>query len=155
MDEKPIPVRGAVARHPAHASITPELISDLVDQFYDRARLDPRIGPIFEAQVRGDWGPHLDKMKGFWRSVLLKTAEYDGRPVPAHVKIGNLNADDFKTWLGLFEQTVDEIFEPGARPIVMDAARRIAASLWIATNGDVMAAPPAWARASGVRQHSD
>ena len=68
MDEKPIPVRGARARHPAHPSITPLQIAGLVDQFYGRARLDPRLGPIFEAHVHGDWGPHLDKMKGFWRN---------------------------------------------------------------------------------------
>lgn len=146
MGNSQIPVHGAVSRQPVHASITPEQISDLVDRFYDRARVNPLIGPIFDAHVHGDWGPHLDKMKGFWRSVLLRTAEYHGRPVPAHVKIGQLNSDDFQMWLGLFGETVDEIFDPEARPMVKAAARRIAASLWIATNGNLLAAPPDWAR---------
>lgn len=144
MDKSELPVRAATPRTPVHPSITAEQISDLVDQFYERARGDARLGPLFEAHVHDNWGPHLDKMKGFWRSVLLRTGEYNGRPVPAHVNIGAIDEADFRLWLGLFGETVDEVFEPGARALVVDAARRIASSLWIATNGDLMAAPPDW-----------
>ena len=90
MSEKELRVAPHLRRLPAHPSITPGQISDLVERFYGRVRNDERLGPIFEARVQGEWGPHLAKMKGFWRSVLLKTGEYKGRPVPVHVRIGGL-----------------------------------------------------------------
>lgn len=146
MSDSRIPVSPATSREPAHPSITPDQIAALVDKFYGRARLDPRLGPIFEAQVNGNWGPHLAKMKGFWRSVLLRTGEYDGRPVPAHAKIREIEQNDFVIWLDYFRETVDEVFEPDARPIVIEAAERIASSLWLATSGNVLAKPPNWSK---------
>jgi len=149
MTTNEIPVRAASAREPAHPSITPEQISRLVETFYQRVQNDVRLAPIFLQQIPGDWGPHLEVMKRFWRSVLLKTGEYGGRPVPVHAKVANqtdggLTKADFIAWLALFRQTVGEIFEPGAQPIVIEAAERIASSLWLATNGDLVATPPDW-----------
>ena len=144
MADNEIPIRTGSERQPLHASITAEQISDLVEMFYERVQHDARLAPIFKKHVPGDWGPHLDVMKGFWRSVLLKTAEYDGRPVPVHVKLGRLDEDDFRAWLKLFGATVDEVFQPGAHALVVEAAERIATSLWLATNGDLLARPPAW-----------
>lgn len=144
MADERLTVRGAAARQPAHGSITPEQISDLVERFYVRVRRDARLAPIFEKHVPGEWGPHLEIMKGFWRSVLLKTGEYNGRPVPVHVKLGRLDADDYRAWLHLFGATVEEVFEADARPVIIDAAQRIATSLWLATNGDLLATPPDW-----------
>lgn len=144
MMEPKITVRPATERRPVHPSITAEQISVLVETFYTRVQQDAQLAPIFEKHITGEWGPHLEKMKGFWRSVLLRTAEYNGRPVPVHVRMGRLEKDDFRTWLGLFRETVDEVFEPGARRHVVEAAERIASSLWLATNGDLLARPPEW-----------
>lgn len=144
MSDPDLTVRPVTERRPVHDSITAEQISDLVETFYARVQQDARLAPIFEKHITGVWRPHLEKMKSFWRSVLLRTAEYNGRPVPAHVKIGPLDREDFRTWLGLFRETVDEVFEPGARGHVVDAAERIATSLWLATNGDLLAKPPEW-----------
>ena len=144
MSDNEIPVTGNVSRQPAHPSITPELISDLVEQFYARVQLDAHLAPIFKKHVPDNWGPHLEIMKGFWRSVLLKTAEYGGRPVPVHVRIGGLVEDDFRAWLRFFRATVDKLFEPDARPIVVEAAERIATNLWLATNGNLLARRPQW-----------
>jgi hemoglobin len=148
MSDSEIPVTGVASREPAHPSITPGQISDLVEQFYARVQRDERLAPIFKKHIPDDWGPHLETMKGFWRSVLLKTAEYGGRPVPVHVRIGGLQKDDFRVWIRLFRTTVAEVFEPDARPIVVEAAERIATSLWLATNGDLMARPPQWSEGS-------
>jgi hemoglobin len=139
-----IPVSGVTSRQPAHPSITPAQISNLVDTFYGRVRKDERLGPIFDQRVAGDWTPHLDKMKGFWRSVLLKTGEYKGRPVPVHVQIGDITDAHYVRWLELFRETVAEVFEPAAQGVVIEAAERIASSLWLATSGNVLARPPNW-----------
>ncbi|MGH1419987.1 MAG: group III truncated hemoglobin [Hyphomicrobiaceae bacterium] len=107
---------------------------------------DPRLGPIFTREIDGNWTPHLEKMKSFWRSVLLKTREYDGRPVPAHANIKGVTTDDFRTWLTLFEKTADEILDPEAVPLAVVAAQRIASSLWLSMNisENPFDAPPKW-----------
>jgi hemoglobin len=144
MAQGDIPVSGTTTRQPAHPSITPAQIASLVDIFYGRVRKDERLGPIFEQRVAGDWEPHLTKMKGFWRSVLLKTGEYKGRPVPVHVQIGGITDVHYVRWLELFRVTVAEVFEPAARGVVIEAAERIASSLWLATSGNLLARPPNW-----------
>ena len=83
-------------------------------------------------------------MKSFWRSVLLKTGEYKGKPVPVHMKLEGIETEDFRIWLGLFEETLAELFEPEARPPILQSASRIATSLWFARNPDPFTSPPAW-----------
>lgn len=142
--DRDVRVAPHLRRLPAHPSITRDQIDALVEGFYARVRGDDRLGPIFEARVNGNWPAHLARMKGFWRSVLLKTGEYKGRPVPAHVRIGRLEDDHYVRWLALFRETVRETFEAGAQPIVIEAAERIAQSLWLATSGELLAKPPQW-----------
>lgn len=140
-----IQVIGRVDRRQAvHPSITERQVSDLVDNFYARVRDNPRLALIFGTQMRSDWDVHLPKMKAFWRSVLLKTGEYKGKPVPAHSRLTGVNADDFQIWLDLFADTTVEIFSPPARPVVLDAANRIATSLWLAMTSDPFAPLPDW-----------
>lgn len=126
-----IEIRPAVVRTPAHPSITRAQISALVDTFYSRVQQDERLGAVFAGRI-DDWGPHLAKMKHFWASVLLKTGEYKGKPVPAHFVMKEVVADDFRIWLEHFRPTAREIFEPEAAEIVIAHAERIASSLWMA-----------------------
>lgn len=138
-------VRSAsVNRQPVHPSITREQISDLVEEFYGRVRADPRLAPIFETRITGDWALHLAKMKAFWASVLLRTGEYKGKPVPVHARMSEVETEDFALWLRLFRATVTDVFSVEARPLVIEAAERIASSLWIAMSGNLMAEPPQW-----------
>jgi len=132
------------SRQPVHASITSEQISMLVERFYESVRADERLGPIFAAHISGEWDEHLQKMKAFWRSVLLKTGEYKGRPVPAHAKITGVETIDFGRWLTLFERTARTLFEPAAVPLISATAERIATSLWLAMNPDPFLSPPIW-----------
>ena len=77
-------------------------IGALVREFYSRLRRNERLGPIFAREITGDWEPHLEKMTDFWCSVILKTGDYHGRPVPAHLKLKDVTEADFDIWLGLF-----------------------------------------------------
>jgi hemoglobin len=149
MPELPVATVLTSDKRPAHSSITPEQIAELVDTFYGRIQDDERLGPIFARHITGEWSDHLAKMKGFWRSVLLKTGEYHGRPVPAHIKITDLTTDDFQHWLRLFRHTVGEIFELDARPLVVAAAERIASSLWLAINPTLYSEQPVWNAEAG------
>ena len=126
-------------------AITPAQISTMVDAFYADIRSHPRLGPIFEARLAGKWGSHHDKLKAFWRSVLLTTGEYNGRPVPVHAAISELQSADFALWLAAFESTVRNLFTPDQAEFVMERARRIARSLWLARFGSASSTPPDWA----------
>lgn len=136
--------RPAPVRDPAFDTVTLTQVSRLVDDFYTAIRNDERLGPVFNAVIKDNWPAHLDRMKGFWRSVMLKTDEYDGRPVPAHMAIPDLHEDDFRLWLTLFEKTARTIFEPAAAAQVTLSARRIARSLWFSRFATPFSKVPDW-----------
>lgn len=136
-------VRADIVRHPVHVSITEAQISNLVETFYDDIWADPRLGPIFSARI-AERPAHLAKMKRFWSSVLLKTGVYTGRPMPAHVKLSEVQEADFAIWLGLFRRAADQAFEPDAAPLVIETAERIARSFWLAMFGGLVGSPPNW-----------
>lgn len=147
MAERPAPVtiaaRPAPPRKPA-VEISPREIGLLVDRFYANVREDRRLGPLFEERLSGKWDSHLERMNRFWRSVLLHSGEYSGQPVVKHNGLPDLEEDDFRLWLKLFETTTAELFgPPTAEPIVV-IARRIARSLWLARFGTPFNHAPDW-----------
>lgn len=93
------------AREPLHPSITEARISLMVDEFYDRVFADERLGPIFMRHIGADRAHHMHVIKQFWSSVLLRTGAYTGRPVPVHLKLTEVQPDDFRIWLGHFRIT--------------------------------------------------
>ncbi|MGI9402824.1 MAG: group III truncated hemoglobin [Rhizobiaceae bacterium] len=128
----------------ARKIISEKQISDLVDRFYELVRGNELLGPIFQRHIDENWERHLDKMKTFWRSVLLKTGEYKGKPVPVHLKIDGIGTREFEEWLSLFAATASKIFEPDAAELVIQAGNRIATSLWLSRSSDPFASPPDW-----------
>lgn len=128
--------RDAVRPQPEHPLTHPlvdrPFISALVRDFYSRVRADSRLGPIFAAEIRGDWESHLEKMTDFWCSVILKNGAYSGRPVPAHLKLKQVREDDFVVWLGIFKRTATELCEPDVAAVFVERAERIAQSLKLA-----------------------
>ncbi len=136
--------RPAGNRDPVHPSITEELISRLVEQFYAKARQDERLGPLFDTRINDRWPMHLDRMKNFWSSVLLKSGRYKGKPVPVHMAIEDIKSDDFRLWLRLFRETaIDVLGQDAAVPTII-AAERIAQSLWLAKFATPFDPVPDW-----------
>lgn len=131
-------------RRVMRTDITPAQISLLVDEFYTEVRRNKRLGPIFNSRLDGHWPAHLNKLKAFWRSVLLTTGEYYGRPVLAHNGIAELESEDFALWLGLFDQTIERIFADAEGAQIKEKARRIARSLWFARFGTPFNNSPVW-----------
>ncbi|HLT77979.1 MAG TPA: group III truncated hemoglobin [Ferrovibrio sp.] len=118
----------------AEAGVTEEMIHAVVHGFYGRIRQDALLGPIFNGVIGDNWDHHLAKMCDFWSSVLLMSGRYDGRPMPAHVKIdlgrgAGLDDRHFDHWLAMFRATVRELCPPAAAALFEDRAQRIAASL--------------------------
>ena len=104
--------------------ITEPEISTLVDTFYAKVRLDPDIGPIFNAIV-GDWPHHLATLKDFWSTVLLTTGRYKGDPMMTHLQLP-LDPDHFSRWLALFAETANEVLPPEHAATVIEKSHRIA-----------------------------
>ncbi len=108
-------------------------LSLMVDEFYIRIRADAHLGPIFEAEIGDDWGPHLDRMKRFWASVALNAGSYAGKPVAVHRRLRGVVPEDFSLWLALFRATLEDTAPtPEAVQYLMVRAERIAQSLRMA-----------------------
>jgi hemoglobin len=114
---------------PAAGICTEEEIATMVHSFYAKVRGDAVLGPIFGAHI-SDWDHHLPKMIDFWSSTLRGTARYRGTPMPKHAALPGLDAAKFSRWLGLFDQTLEELGNPALRERAGEMARRIAQSLW-------------------------
>lgn len=133
----------ATAAIAARTGIDDAMIRTLVTTFYGRVRLDPLIGPVFEANVR-DWDEHFDRLTAFWSSVALMTGRYHGQPMRVHLPLP-IDGRHFERWLQIFEATAQELCPPAAATHFIERARRIADSLEMGratVHGEVAA--PRW-----------
>lgn len=81
-----------------------------VDAFYTQVQQDQLIGPIFNSVIQDRWAVHLEKMYGFWQTVLLNERAYSGSPFPPHAKLP-IEKQHFDRWLELFNSTIDINFK--------------------------------------------
>ncbi|PZO02980.1 MAG: preprotein translocase subunit TatC [Hyphomicrobiales bacterium] len=129
MTDNPLTRPGA-----AHPAITEAMIATLVRRFYERAREDAVIGPIFMDAVQ-HWDEHIANITDFWSSVMLRTGRYQGRPMRPHL-ILPLEPRHFDRWLSLFEETATEVCGvPDIAEAFIVRARRIADSFEMARAG--------------------
>lgn len=85
-----------------------EGVQRMVDSFYNNARQDPLLGPIFD-RVISDWQEHLPTMYQFWEKLLFGFSEYSGNPFQKHLNL-SLDKEHFAKWVRIFTQTIDENF---------------------------------------------
>ena len=87
--------------------VTEEQVSMLVDAFYEQVFQDAQLSPFFK---HVDYPTHRPKMIAFWNFVLLDKAGYTTQvwDVHAHLRI---QPELFQTWVNLFCNTVDTLFE--------------------------------------------
>ncbi|MEM7138701.1 MAG: group III truncated hemoglobin [Myxococcota bacterium] len=117
----------------ASQGIDAEKIAKLVTRFYEDVRNDPELGPIFERRIAGDWDPHLDKMRRFWRTILLAEGSYRGNPMAVHQQLDGLTPDLFGRWITLFTAAAEDTFAPEPAKVVLGKATRMARALSQAT----------------------
>lgn len=84
-------------------------IKQLVHRFYDKVGRDERLGYMFNDVAQVNWDTHLPKMVNFWSNILFKTRRFKGRPYRKHRPLP-IERSDFDIWLGLWNETVDELF---------------------------------------------
>ena len=86
----------------------------LVNSFYEKVKLNPVIGYIFNDVMNVNWEKHLPVMYRFWENAIFYTGAYTGNPLMVHKhlnKLFPLTAEHFAEWNKLFSATVDELFE--------------------------------------------
>jgi len=93
---------------------TIEDIELLVNTFYNKVKKDDVIGFFFNDVAKTNWEVHLPKMYLFWRALLFMDIKFDGNPVGAHIPINlqvPMEEHHFDHWVGLWKETVNELFE--------------------------------------------
>lgn len=97
-----------------------EDIKLMVDTFYDKVRKDDLLGPIFNDKLQDRWPMHLQKMYGFWQTILFDVRAYSGTPFPPHKQLP-VDKTHFDRWVFLFNSSIDGLF---AGPVTEEAKMR-------------------------------
>ncbi len=96
----------------------------LINNFYEKIRSNELMGPIFNEIAHVNWAHHLPKMYDFWNMALFDKPGYVGHPLKPHLELNQhfkINNEHFKTWLILFNSSVDELF---TGPMAEEAKQR-------------------------------
>jgi len=105
------------------AQAVEDMITTVVERFYQIAAEDPVIGPVFAAKV-GDWPGHLEVVRDFWSQILLGTQRYQGDAFQAHAGMG-LEPRHFDRWLDILAQVAGEVLPAELAAKVMDQANHM------------------------------
>ncbi|HVI51470.1 MAG TPA: group III truncated hemoglobin [Candidatus Sulfotelmatobacter sp.] len=130
----------------AEVKPTEEQIARLVRLFYERARQEERLGPLF-ARMVSDWEGHFVIVQDFWSHILLGTGRYKGSPFAPHMQMP-IELEHFDRWLGLFRQTAVEVLPPDAAKLAIARAEHMTKSFrmglfpWIGPNGQPLRHKP-------------
>lgn len=120
---------------PPRFDVTADQIQRTVAVFYRAVRLHPVLGPIFAAHV-ADWPAHEARIAAFWRNAILHEGLYNGSPMQAHRRAGDVRADHFTVWLALFDETLRRTLPPEPARAWSALAHRIGQGLRMGV-GDV------------------
>ncbi len=107
----------------------------IVTTFYDAVRVDPEIGPIFNAAIP-DWEPHLQKITDFWATHLFGDKNYNGNPVLVHQQLDqqleeSITPHHFGTWMFHWLHAINSHFAGPNAEILKDKARKIQTILYM------------------------
>ncbi|MFT7071039.1 MAG: hemoglobin [Patiriisocius sp.] len=73
----------------------------LVDAFYKKALIDPKIGYFFTEVAPLNFADHLPRRYNFWEPTLLGKATFKGNPILKHLELHSkspLTAAHFERW---------------------------------------------------------
>ena len=92
--------------------------------FYDLAKVDDLLGPVFNKVIR-DWDGHLKTMDDFWSGALLGTKRYSAAPFPPHVKL-DMNQDHFDRWRDLWVASAEKFLPEPLRSKALSIGEHMA-----------------------------
>jgi hemoglobin len=130
-----------------HTAVNEQHITDLVRTFYQRARADVLLRPVFDSAV-ADWDEHHRIVEDFWSRTLLETKRYKGHPYGVHARLPLLKPEHFDRWLELFRQTAWEVLPEEAARRAVGRAEHMAESFKVGLfTFDKPVHPPRYKRA--------
>ncbi|CAA6826809.1 MAG: Unknown protein [uncultured Sulfurovum sp.] len=114
-----------------YKSMNAENMEELVQAFYPKVLKDPILAPFFIEKLGEDiespsWKTHLILIREFWKRTALGYDDYTGNPLQPHFNIKGISREAFGIWLNLFNETIDETYEPFAGDYLKDISNQIA-----------------------------
>ena len=104
-------------------------VEELLHRFYGRVFVDDVLAePFADLRARG-LDAHIPTMCDFWETVLFRAGRYRGSALVAHRNVHHrtpLSGSHFVRWLGIWYDTVDEMYQGPAAERAKDQATRIA-----------------------------
>ncbi len=101
-------------------------IERMVQLFYQRARADAVLGPIFREAIH-DWESHVKVVADFWSGVIHGTSRYRGNAYAPHMRL-KFAPEAFEQWLKVFESAVVDALAPADAVTAMRVAHHMANS---------------------------
>jgi len=108
--------------HPADEAT----ILAFVRRFYEIARADDELGPIFEAAIN-DWDAHMAIMTNFWSTALLGVKTYQGTGYAPHIGLP-IEEHHFERWLAALDRAGKDVLPSALAERAMARARHMAMS---------------------------
>ena len=105
-----------------------EHLDQFIQAFYAKVLVDPILAPIFLDIADVELDVHLPHIRNYWAKLLLKDTSYQRHTMNIHRELHSKHAlreKDFKQWLALFTETIDEMYI-GENA---DRAKKVAASI--------------------------
>ncbi|NJC27665.1 group III truncated hemoglobin [Neolewinella antarctica] len=97
-------------------------IDALLQTFYQQARTDELLGPVFLGALgHGDWSGHLGTVTDFWCTVLLGESSYPGGFMWKHMRLP-IAAAHVDRWTEMFSSLIRETH---MGPVTEEALRRV------------------------------
>ena len=106
----------------------------LLTQFYNKLLADNSISYLFTDVAKIDLHHHLEILIDFWDSILFQSDTYRKNAMQPHMILHQkspLLKHHFETWLGYFNQTVDELFVGEKASLAKERALGIATVMQI------------------------
>ena len=112
-------------------------IEQIMRHFYGLAIVNPVIGHYFHTVHVIDLEAHIPVFLDFWETSVFGEGKYKGNMADVHGRLHDKSAFEpihFETWLGLFRESVDMLFEGEKAELMKQRAWQIALSIQSKTN---------------------
>jgi len=112
-------------------TITKQNINEMVLKFYTRIlNENNEVSKVFVSKLGNDlnnehWKEHIEILTNFWAMIALQEENYHGNPMMAHFDLP-LTRDMFSSWLVMFFQTIDSLYEDNLGMVFKSRAQNIA-----------------------------
>ncbi|HQW84433.1 MAG TPA: group III truncated hemoglobin [Ferruginibacter sp.] len=114
-------------------------IEKLIILFYEQVREDKTIGFIFNDVVNINWQKHISLITDFWETILLDNPVYKNNAMEVHYEINKilpLQPKHFESWLLLFYNSIDTLFEGKTATLAKVRAKSITDLMQFKMNGN-------------------